>query len=133
MRLSCLEVEPECWRAYDVKGQNLSLRPDLYAETISGEYTDYWFIEMDLDTEATQEIIAKCKRYLDYYQTGKEQSVKTVFPVILWIVPSAERKEKMEASIKEAFGNRQVRIFLIITPDELEGTLKEGADESKLC
>ena len=133
MTLSELTVEPECWRAYEQGGKPVSLRPDLYAEIVNGKYRDLWFIEMDLDTEAPQDVLEKCKRYHQYYQTEKEQKAKGAFPVVLWIVPGVERKERLTAAIKEQFRSRFVKIFLIITPEELHRVLKNGAGEDELC
>ncbi len=133
LKLSRIEVEPECWRAYQKGGKIVSLRPDLYAKTISGEYFDHSFIEMDLDTEALQFVIDKCRRYHEYYLTEKEQQATGVFPLVLWIVPTKERKQKMIAAIKDAFGNRRVHIFLVITPEELHTVLLDGAKEEDLC
>ena len=133
MKVGYISVEPGCWRSYEVKGKAVSLRPDLYAETISGKYEDHWFIEMDLDTEATSLVIEKCKRYYEYYLTNKEQSIGKVFPVVLWIVPSETRKEKMIEAIKDSFGKKQTHLFLVITPAEFAAVLKDGVEEDKLC
>ena len=38
--LPALQPEPECWRSYSEHGTHLSLKPDLYAVTVSGEYED---------------------------------------------------------------------------------------------
>ena len=133
MKLAYLSVEPGCWRSYEVKGKPISLRPDLYAETISGKYEDHWFIEMDLDTEAMSVVIDKCGRYYDYYLTNKEQRVGKVFPVVLWVVPSESRKQKMIEAIKNSFGKRQSHLFLVITPAEFAATLKNGVEEEQLC
>lgn len=133
LRLKYLAIEPECWRAYEKNGKTVSLRPDLYAEIISGEFEDRWFIEMDLDTEAVSAVLEKCRRYHEYYKTEKEQKAFGVFPLVLWIVPSAERKERIETAVKETFGKGYVHIFLVIVPEELEKTLQEGADGDQLC
>ena len=128
-----LEIEPQCWRAYQKSGIQYSLRPDLYAETISGEYVDRWFIEMDLSTEGLQTIIEKCRRYHDYYQIVRDQDPKEVFPIVLWLVPDTYRKENIIEVIKETFGNRYRKIFLVITPEELHQTLRDGAEQEALC
>ena len=133
MILKRLEVEPGCWRSYNKNEQIVSLRPDLYAETVSGEYEDHWFIEMDLDTESVPAVLDKCRRYHEYYLTNKEQHAVGVFPYVLWIVPTVERKEKIISAIKNTFGNRRAHIFLIITPDQLYSALKDGVTEDRLC
>ncbi len=133
MKLKQLDVEPQCWREYEKGSRNISLRPDLYAESIVGKYEDHWFIEMDLATEAIPEIIEKCRRYHEYYLTNKEQKAVGVFPIVLWIVPTEERKQKMIESIRLVYSQRYAHIFLVITPDELHRTLREGAKEGDLC
>ncbi len=133
MRLDHIQVEPECWRAFTKDGKEISLRPDLYSKTISGKYFDHTFIEMDLATEAIPDIITKCKRYHEYYLTNKEQHAAGVFPLVLWIVPTEERKQKMIEGIKGFFGNRYAHIFIVITPEELHRVLRDGAREDELC
>ena len=133
MALSRIDVEPECWRNFEKDGKTISLRPDLFAETVSGRFADRWFIEMDLDTESVTDIITKCRRYQHYFKTDKEQKAHGVFPVVLWIVPTTERKEKLIDGIRFNFGNRYQRMHLIITPNELWTTLVEGAKKEDLC
>ena len=133
LRLDRIELEPECWRSYEVNRKAISLRPDLYVKTISGEYFDHMFIEMDLATEGMLAIIEKCRRYHEYYASGKEQHAVGVFPLVLWIVPTEERQQRMIDGIKEAFGNRRAHIFLVITPEELRRVLRDGAQENELC
>ncbi|MBR3131298.1 hypothetical protein IKG31_01860 [Candidatus Saccharibacteria bacterium] len=85
---------------------------------------------MDLATEGQNKIIEKCRRYHEYYQTNREQQATSVFPLIVWIVPTVERKERMTGNIKKAFLKGYARIFLVITPEELThctlGWGKEG-------
>ena len=133
LSLKALRIEPECWRSYEKNTRSVSLRPDLYAETINSKYVDHWFIEMDLGTESMREIMQKCRRYHEYYQTNKEQHAIGVYPVVLWIVPDNARKEKMIQTIKETFSARYAHIFLVITPDQYKGVLVEGAKMESLC
>ena len=133
MKLSTIEVEPACWRGYQKGGKNISLRPDLYAKTITGDFFDHLFIEVDLDTESPPAIVEKCRRYLEYYQTGREQKTSGVFPLVLWIVPSPERKERMTEAIKNTFRNRFPHIFFVIVPEELEALIRDGVEKEKLC
>lgn len=76
-----MQIEPECWREYSEYGSQLSLKPDLYAATVSGEYEDRYFIEVDLDTESAPKVIEKCERYHKYYWSGLEQEENGVFPL----------------------------------------------------
>lgn len=133
MKLIRADVEPMCWRGYEKAGRMVSLRPDLYADTVSDGYLYSWFIEVDLDTESTQMIVEKCKRYHEYYRTGKEQHATGVFPLVLWLVPTKERKQKIIESIREAFKDRYEHIFLIIVPQELHQILQAGVPEELVC
>lgn len=133
MSVLSLQVEPECWRGYQRDGRTQSLRSDLFAETVSGQFTDRWFIEIDLGTESPNDIIEKCRRYHHYYLTNREQDQGKVFPVVLWIVPTEERKGKLIETIRTAFGPRYVRFNLIITPKELWISLSDGAKKEDLC
>lgn len=133
MSLIKLDNEPECWRAYYEGEKQKSIRPDLYAETTSGAYRDHWFIEMDLSTESMTNILDKCRRYHNYHKTGREQKKTGVFPAVLFIVPDEARRQKIKESIQDMFHDRMTKIFLVITPEELHQTLKNGPDMEKLC
>lgn len=133
VRVRTIDVEPSCWRGYQKNGKTISLRPDMYAETATGEYNDHLFIEMDLATEAPQTIADKCRRYYEYYQTGKEQQANGAFPLVLWIVQREERKECIIQTIKDYFKGRYPHIFYVITPEELEHVIINGVEKEKLC
>ncbi len=133
MKLEHIEVEPICWREYKKGDKTISLRPDLYARMVTGEYLDHLFIEIDLSTESPSAVIEKCRRYHEYYKTGAEQKKWSAFPLVLWIVPDEPRKKRLEEEIQFAFKNRNPRIFLVILPADLEGVIKDGADKEKLC
>lgn len=132
IQLSSMQIEPECWREYSEYGARLSLKPDLYAATISGEYEDRYFLEIDLDTESPAKVIEKCGRYHKYYQSGIEQEESGVFPLTVWIVPNAKRKQRLIEDIRSAF-DKQPRLFAVIVSDELEHLIRDGGDSSMLC
>jgi len=131
-QITALQLEPECWRAYSSAGASCSLKPDLYAATTTEEYEDRYFIEVDLDTESPAKIIEKCQKYHAYYRSGLEQEASEMFPLTVWIVPSAGRKEKLIRHLREAF-DKQPKLFAIITCEELEHLILEGGDRETLC
>ena len=133
MKLSRIEVEPDCWRDYQKSGKSISLRPDLYVKTTTGEYFDHIFIEVDLDTESPSAIVEKCRRYLEYYQIGKEQKAYGAFPLVLWIAPDVKRKDRMKEAIAHSFPSRFPHIFSVIVPAELESVLRDGVEKENLC
>lgn len=132
LTLAALHSEPECWRTYSEYGTMLSLKPDLFAVTMFGQYEDRWFLEVDLDTESPVKVVEKCERYHRYYRTGVEQKEAEVFPLTVWIVPTPERKARLIAHIREAF-DKQPRLFAVITKDELPHLIRSGGDKDTLC
>ena len=126
------EIEPECWRPYSNKGKITALRPDLFFATVCGEYEDRWFVEIDLNTEAPVTVVEKCRRYYDYYRSELEQKQHEVFPLVVFVVPDAARKESVTAHIRDAF-QKLPRIFIAITPNELEPLLRQGVSGEALC
>lgn len=130
--LSVLELEPECWRTYSDYGAMLSLKPDLFAVTVSDQYEDRWFFEVDLATESPAKVIEKCDRYHKYYRSGLEQEKSEVFPLTVWVVPDSTRKERLIAHIREAF-DKQPKLFAVITTEELEDLIRYGGTREILC
>jgi hypothetical protein len=126
------ELEPDCWRAYNDKGKITALRPDLFAVTVCGEYEDRWFMEIDLNTEAPITVVEKCRRYFDYYRSGAEQQQNEVFPLTVWIVPDKARKDSIAMHIGNEF-QKLPKIFIVITPDELETLIRQGMEGGALC
>lgn len=122
--------EPYCWRPYNSAGKIISLKPDLFAITLCDKYEDRWFFEIDLATESPVRIIEKCQRYQQYYRSGLEQKQYDVFPLVVWIVPDAARKNSIQQQIKETFF-KQPNIFIVITPEELENLVRQGAVNSE--
>lgn len=131
-KLTAIQPEPECWRTYSEYGTVLALKPDLFAITVSGQYEDRWFMEVDLDTESPAKIIGKCEKYHKYYRTGLEQQEAEVFPLTVWIVPTVERKQKLMTHIRAAF-DKQPKLFAVITKDELKHLIRYGGDGGALC
>lgn len=132
IRLSDLQPEPECWRIYTENGITVSLKPDLFTVTVSGQYEDRWFVEVDLNTESPAKVIEKCERYHKYYRSGLEQHTSGVFPLTVWIVPSIDRKERLISAIRTRF-DKQPKLFAVIVKDELDNLLLQGGDGGILC
>lgn len=97
-RLELVEVqgEPACWRSIPgVGGGNDVLRPDLCAVTASGDYEDCYFIELDRGTASLTAIGHKCKQYAAYRGSGAEQAAHGTFPLIVWITPDEQRRDRV--------------------------------------
>jgi len=132
LALELADTEPSCWRKYRDEGRVCYLKPDLFAITSYDGYEDRWFIEMDLGSEGPAQVVEKCNAYLRYYYTGIEQKATEMFPLVVWIVKDAARKESLKAYIRESLKG-QPKMFLVITPDELEKMLRQTIDRSELC
>ncbi len=132
LKLCSVELESDCWRAYNSKGKQTTLRPDFFAVTNQDKYEDRWFFEVDLNTEAAATVVKKCRRYHEYYRSGLEQQQHGVFPLTVWIVPDAARKDCLVSHIQAAFEG-QLRLFSVITPDELAPLIHQGVEGGVLC
>lgn len=132
LTLEQADAEPSCWRRFRDGDRVCYLKPDLFAITNYDNYEDRWFIEMDLGTESATQIIEKCNIYLRYFYTGIEQKETGMFPLVVWIVKDAARKESLKQSIRESL-KAQPKMFLVITPDELEKMLRQFIDSKELC
>ena len=127
-----VDSEPSCWRPFTQDGRIIQLKPDLYAVTTYEEYEDHWFLEMDLSTESKQQVVEKCRVYLNYYKTGIEQVKHDLFPLVVWIVPDKNRKRVLIESIKTGLPSHP-KMFLVITPEELEPMLRQYIERDELC
>lgn len=132
LNLVAIDAEPTCWRRYNDGGSAVYLKPDLFTITTYQKYEDRWFIEMDLGSESPRQVVEKCNAYLRYYYTGIEQKDTGMFPLVVWIVKDATRKERLIEYIRDSI-KAQPKMFLVITPDELEKTLRGDTDPKELC
>lgn len=95
-----VETEPACHRRYlGPGGATLTVKPDLFAVTSSGEYEDVWFIEIDLGTESLPRLIAKCREYEHYRRSGTEQRMQQVFPQVVWLIGAERRRAGLRAAV----------------------------------
>ena len=132
LNLVAIDTEPTCWRRYNDDGRAVYLKPDLFTITTYQKYEDRWFIEMDLGSESPRQVVDKCDAYLRYFYTGIEQKETGMFPLVVWIVKDTARKERLKEYIRDSI-KAQPKMFLIITPDELEKTLRGDMDTKELC
>ena len=132
LTLELVDTEPTCWRRYRDGDKVNNLKPDLFAITGYDGYEDRWFIEMDLGSEPMTQILDKCNAYLRYYYTGIEQKATEMFPLVVWLVKDADRKEKMKSFLRENL-KEQPKMFLVITPDELEKMIRQFIGTEELC
>lgn len=91
--LLAFDAEPDCWREHaDAFAGRHLLKPDAFVRIGLGAYEDRFFIEVDLGTESRSVIARKLRAYLAYYLSGIEQTEHGVFPRVLLLTHSEERK-----------------------------------------
>lgn len=91
-----LEAEPTCWQDYlDQAGVRRLLKPDLFTVTAANgsEFEQFWFIEIDLDTESAATIAAKIGIYDRYQVSGRAAHHYGVMPRVAWITPDQARAD----------------------------------------
>lgn len=127
LELIQVQTEPACWRRYTGLGGAANvLQPDLYLVTGAGEFEDHWMIEVDLGNEHLPTLISKCRQYIEYLQTGTEQADGGVFPVVVWMMSSADRVGKLQAALDAANGVRS-DLFRVTTPEDFINLISGGA------
>jgi len=125
------ELEPKCWRNYTGPDSALAtMKPDMYAVTVNTKYEDSWFIEVDMNTQSPSVVLNKCLRYVLYCKSGLEQRKNGVFPLIVWLVYSTNRKAKIQEYIADCLemSEKSKSLFIVIMPDEFETLIINGAE-----
>ncbi|HJQ00854.1 MAG TPA: replication-relaxation family protein [Jatrophihabitans sp.] len=124
-RLDTVAAEPGCWRPFTgPNGARQILKPDLYAVTISGDYEDHWFIEVDRATESLPTLLKKCAQYQHYRASNQEQQRHGVFPRVLWIVPTERYAEALRRAIART-AHLPTELFRVCTVPSLPAALQE--------
>ncbi len=123
-----LQTEPTCWRAFltGLAASRAILKPDLFVRIGVGALEDRWWVEIDMATESVGTILAKSRRYLDYYRSGDEQQGHGIFPRIVWAVPDRRRAEDL-AEVVHRLPPAAERLFVIWLYDEVVGRLSTEA------
>ncbi|MDM2124352.1 replication-relaxation family protein [Mycobacteroides abscessus] len=126
-------VEPAAWRSFTGLGAaRRTLKPDLFAETATNEdLVRAWFIEVDLGTEHIPTLLAKCREYEAYRQTGIEQDRHGAFPLVVWSMthPDPAKAERRRAALADAIAAERrlpSALFRIVAPEELLPLIGNG-------
>jgi hypothetical protein len=95
-----LSAEPSCWRSFEGRGsQRSTLKPDSYVRLGLGAYEDSYFLEVDRGTEGSRALERQLQLYVAYHLSGREQAERQVFPRVLWLVPTEQRKAALVDSL----------------------------------
>jgi Replication-relaxation len=126
-------VEPATWRTFvGVGAVRRTLKPDLYAETATGDgLVHAWFVEVDLGTEHIPTLLAKCREYETYRQTGIEQDRHGAFPLVVWSIThpdpaKAERRRKALADAISADRHLAAALFRVVAPEQVIPLMHSG-------
>ncbi|MEZ5246687.1 MAG: replication-relaxation family protein [Acidimicrobiales bacterium] len=93
LKLITFEPEPDCWRDFlGGHGESVTLKPDGFASLEDEHRRRLWFIEVDLGTVSSTSLRNKLRVYRSYLSTGTEQAEHGVFPRVVWVTPTGERR-----------------------------------------
>lgn len=119
-------LEPECWRtALSPSGQVQVLRPDLAVTITSPAYEDRYLMEVDRATENPGRVIATCWRYQEHQAASVQASDGSVFPLVVWLVPTDRRRHRLERAIAHSTGLLR-ELFRVIRLDQLPTLIHGG-------
>jgi Replication-relaxation len=133
--LLAFDIEPESWRVFqDGFGGQVTLKPDAFARLGVGAYEDRFFIEVDLGSESKSVIARKVRAYLDYWNSGQEQTEHGVFPRVLLLTNSETRR----AALVDVCARLPAESWPLFTVATLErgvevmgGQIEDDAHQSK--
>lgn len=122
-----VQTEPSCWRDYvGLSGQPAILKPDLGLVTATGDYEDHWFLEVDRGTESIRTVLAKCAQYEAYRRSGREQAEHGVFPLVVWSVPDARRRARLEDELADV-RDLDPALFRVVAPEAVLELITDDA------
>jgi len=126
-KVAILQTEPSCWRRFQLGLGGIEvLKPDLYLATVSREFEDHWFIEIDRGTESTTAVLKKCQTYLAYQRAGHEQQTRGIFPRVLWIVHTNRRLQQLQGLFNSKKATKTSKLFAVVSADDAVTLLTEG-------
>lgn len=120
--------EPKCWRSFATLFSNLTLKPDAFAKLTVSDFEDTYFFEADNATEHLGRVIAKCKQYIAYFNTGIEQRQNEVFPLVVWVVPDDKRKSAILNRVRDELDGFW-ELFAVVTLDDFSDFIQGGRDD----
>lgn len=124
-----IQTEPASWQASLSRfGTAQTLKPDLRLVTASGDYEHHWFIELDLDTEHLPVIVRQCEAYHAHRATGRYQAEHGLYPAVLWVVPTEQRRRQLVRKIRTE-KHLDANQFIVVTTEQIIDVLRDMATE----
>jgi hypothetical protein len=123
-----IEVEPMTWRDLgDGSGQRL--KPDLFVEVTTELEEVVAYVEIDLATEHVTAIRRKVALYAAHRATGRDQRRYGVTPLVLWSVPSPDRRAQLEGYL-EPESRANPGLHEVVVAGDLIHQLTKGGDHA---
>jgi hypothetical protein len=124
--LLAFDAEPDCWRSWtDSFGGRTVLKPDSFVRVGLGAYEDRYFIEVDLGTESRTVVARKLRTYLTYFKSGSEQDAHGVFPRVLVLTNSEDRRRAI-VDVCTRLPAEDWHLFTVATLDHAVHVLADG-------
>jgi hypothetical protein len=121
-----VQIEPDSWRSFTgPSGERRTLQPDLAAVVRTAAFDERWFLEVDLGTESLSTVLRKCAQYEAYRATGIEQADQGAFPIVWWLMSSADRAERLTQSIRRT-PRLTPDLYRVVLIDEAASRLREA-------
>ena len=118
-------AEPDCWRRFTGAAGPVTVKPDAYVVVAHADYDEAAFVEVDLATESLPVLANKCRVYVNYRRSGREQRAHGVFPWVVFSVPTVERRVAVER-LFETLPQPERSIFRVSLAGETARLLLEG-------
>jgi hypothetical protein len=117
--LLAFDSEPTCWRTYaSGRGGLVTLKPDALVRLGLGDFEQRSFVEVDCGSEGRGALLRKCRYYVAYYQSGREQVETGVFPAVVWIT-TTQARVRLLVDVCSTLPPEYWRLFCVGTPERL--------------
>lgn len=111
-------TEPACWQPNGIGGY---LKPDAYLVIENRDVTDYWWLEVDQDTESRPTLRRKLLAYVEFLRRG-QRGPDDVVPRVLVTVPTKARRLVLEHVIANLPSSAD-RLFYVVEHDQASAYL----------
>lgn len=122
LHLVAFRAEPAAWLA--VPGRP-PLKPDATATVDVGTWRYQLAFEVDRGTESLTVIAAQLARYEEAYRLGVTADDSSVFPRVIWCVPSSDRAAGITSVIERL---SHPELFSVHLPDDVVATIIVGPE-----
>lgn len=108
--LTSFEAEPACWRTSRDGLRTSLLKPDAFVQLSTSVFEELAFVEVDLGSESRSVLTRKADAYQAYWQTGREQHQRGVFPRVVFLTNDAKRADVLARLLGSHDASRLFRV-----------------------